>query len=264
MDAGTVYTANWKKGPTDTWDEVEKKYVAKRELVKVALISVGKTPAAFLKELKLHYNARKKNGLIVRLFGATRETVTGQLMMIAETCEWDLRHYVSHHYAKLSWSHKIGILYSIACALESMHENERIHRDLNSTNNQTFKSHLEIPINQLSLGDIDTPDCYIRLMKNCWSSNQDKRPLASELVKTLEQWHLYKKHFNQFDEAEKIRVKDMKTKGLNTTGKLIAPQKTHPQAIYVSRRLKFPIFPPDNVRNQKGLSSFLVKESAEK
>ncbi|RHZ80298.1 hypothetical protein Glove_137g28 [Diversispora epigaea] len=324
-EVGTVYTANWKKGPTDTWDGVEKKYVAKRELVKVALISVGKTPAAFLKELKLHHNSRKKHGLIVRLFGATKETVTGQLMMIAETCEWDLRHYVSHHYAKLSWSHKIGILYTIANALESMHKNEQTHRDLSSKNNQTFKSHLEIPINQLSLGDskdtipiigyykndllpyfapeilrgephtkkcdiysfgilmwelstnklpfhdsrnsklidsiryrnlrplveVDTPDCYVKLMKNCWSPNQDKRPSASELVKTLEKWHLYKKESNQFNVAEKIRIKDMETKGLNTKGKLIAPPKTHPQAIYVSRKLKFPILPPDSMTSRR-------------
>ncbi len=49
-EVGTVYTANWKEGPKDCWDDNEKKYVAKRELIKVALLSLGNSPPIFLKE----------------------------------------------------------------------------------------------------------------------------------------------------------------------------------------------------------------------
>ncbi|CAG8534931.1 9208_t:CDS:2 [Acaulospora morrowiae] len=325
-EVGTVYTANWKKGPKDAWDEVERRYAARRELVKVALISLGKAPAAFLKELKLHYNFRLRNGLVIRLFGVTRESVTGNLMMVAETCEWDLRHYVSHHYARLTWSKKLAILHTIACALESVHNGEQVHRDY-TINGQIFKSHLEIPVNELGLGDskdpipiigyykndllpymapeilrgeqpslksdiysfgilmwelstnkppfydrpsntklidsirrhglrptigVDTPDCYIELMKRCWSSNPNERPSASELTEKFGQWHLYKQNIDQFSTAERIRVRHLKEKGIDTNpGKMVAPPKVHPQAIYTSRKLKFPVLPLTGARSQR-------------
>ena len=89
---------------------------------------------------------------MIRLFGVTRESVTGHLMMVAETVEWDLRHYASHHFARLTWSRKLSILHSLACALEQLHNGEQVHRD-KTTNGKFFKNHLEIPVNELGLGD---------------------------------------------------------------------------------------------------------------
>ncbi|KAF0445840.1 serine/threonine protein kinase [Gigaspora margarita] len=215
---GTVYTANWRKGPKDAWNELENKYVAGRGLIKVALISLGKDPVSFLKELKLQYNFRTKNGLIIRLFGVTRETVTGHLMMVAETCEWDLRHYVSHHFARLTWSRKVAILHSIACALESHQNGEQVHRD-QSSNVQIFKSHIEIPVNELGLGE-----------------SKDPIPIIV---------------------SEKIRLRKMKAKGLDTTpGKMVSPPKIHPQAIYTSRKIKFPIIPLSSINSQRIKQSY--------
>src|SRR6266498_5987280 len=248
---------------------------------------------------------------MVRLFGVTRETVTGHFMMVAETVEWDLRHYVSHHFARLTWSRKLSILHSIACALEQLHNGEQVHRE-KTTNGQFFKNHLEIPVNELGLGDskdpipiigyykndllpfmapeilrnegsckksdiysfgilmwelsanrppfydkphsrhsiayknlrpsignidnTDIPDCYIELMKKCWSSNPSIRPGIKELVKQLGEWHLYKRQSEQFDQAERIRIRNMRAKGLDTSpNKLITPPRVHPQAIYTSR-----------------------------
>ena len=51
---------------------------------------------------------------MIRLFGVTREVVTGHFMIVAQTVEWDLRHYVLHHFARLIWEHKLSILHSIA------------------------------------------------------------------------------------------------------------------------------------------------------
>ncbi|CAG8604404.1 1318_t:CDS:2 [Rhizophagus irregularis] len=225
-EVGTVYTANWKKGPRDCWDENEKIYVEKKELIKVALHSLGNTPSLFLKELKRHYYSRVKSGLMIRLFGVTRETVTGHLMMVAETVEWDLRHYVSHHFARLTWERKLSILHSIACALEQLHNGEQVHRD-KTTHGKFFKNHLEIPVNELGLGD-----------------KPSLRPSIRDLVNQLGEWHLYKKQSDQFDRAERKRLSYMKSKGLDTSpNRLITPPKIHPQAIYTSRKLKFPIIP---------------------
>ncbi|CAG8637844.1 12540_t:CDS:2 [Funneliformis caledonium] len=195
-EVGTVYTANWEKGPKDCWDETESRYVARRELIKIALHSLGNSPSLFLKELKLHYFSRVHNGLMIRLFGVTRETVTGHFMMVAETIEWDLRHYVSHHFARLTWSRKLSILHSIACALEQLHNGEQVHRD-KATNGQFFKNHLEIP-----------------------------------------------KQSDEFERAERIRIRRMRSKGLDTSpNTLLTPPQIHRQAIYTSRKLKFPIIP---------------------
>lgn len=336
-EVGTVYTANWKEGPKDCWDENDKKYLPKRELIKVALLSLGNSPMIFLKELKRHYYSRVKSGLMIRLFGVTRESVTGHYMMVAETVEWDLRHYVSHHFARLTWSRKISILYSIACALEQLHSGEQVHRE-RTTNGQFFKNHLEIPVNELGLGDskdpipiigyykndllpfmapeilrsedfskqsdiytfgiimwefltnrppfynvphnpklihsiayenfrpntsTSGPESYIKLMKTCWSSDPSSRPTIRELVNQLGDWHLYKKDKDQFEKAENTRLSYMKSKGLDTSpNKLITPPKIHPQAIYTSRKLKFPIIPPNTQKMLRNTTTYEDQSSS--
>lgn len=50
-EVGTLFSANWIKGPSDTWDPVEGEYVSKRSLLKVALTSLGSSPSLFLKEV---------------------------------------------------------------------------------------------------------------------------------------------------------------------------------------------------------------------
>ena len=55
-ETGIVYTANWKKGPKDSWDEVEGKFTQKRDLLKVALVSYGDNASNFLQEVsKLNF-----------------------------------------------------------------------------------------------------------------------------------------------------------------------------------------------------------------
>lgn len=335
-ETGIVYAANWKKGPKDSWDEIERKFIRKRDLTKVALISYGNNAYAFLRELKTHYNARKHNGLMIRIFGATRESITGNYMMVAETVEWDVRHYTSHHFSHLTWSRKLGILYSIASTIESFQNDDQMMVCKGTHGSgQIYKSHIEIPTNELGLGTSKEPipvigyyknnilsyvapevlsgqlyteekstiysfgilmwelainkqpyydsssqshrhhynhnktnsksllksiihsnlrptisennsymmpECYIDLMKNCWSSDPKLRPTFRELVSVLENWHLYKKDSEAFEKSEKIRIKIMKHKGYDTTpDKLVEPTKVHPQAIYASRKLKFPI-----------------------
>ncbi|CAJ0842334.1 8378_t:CDS:2 [Entrophospora sp. SA101] len=253
-ETGIVYAANWKKGPKDSWDEIERKFIRKRDLTKVALISYGNNAYAFLKE-----------------------SITGNYMMVAETVEWDVRHYTSHHFSHLTWSRKLGILYSIASTIESFQNDDQMMVCKGTHGNgQIYKSHIEIPTNELGLGTSKEPipvigktnsksllksiihsnlrptisennsymmpECYIDLMKKCWSSDPKLRPTFRELVSVLENWHLYKKDSEAFEKSEKIRIKILKHKGYDTTpDKLVEPTKVHPQAIYASRKLKFPI-----------------------
>ncbi|KAG9292752.1 hypothetical protein G9A89_000328 [Geosiphon pyriformis] len=155
-EVGTTFTANWVKGPADSWDSDEEKYVCKQELMKVALTSLGRSDVSFLQELKINYRARKNNGLVMRVLGVTRESVTGNFMMVAETVEWDLRHYLSHHFVRLTWRQKLAILHTIACGLENLHNlhDNIIREDITRKNNShILKSHLEFQVNELGLGE---------------------------------------------------------------------------------------------------------------
>ncbi|GES91380.1 kinase-like domain-containing protein [Rhizophagus clarus] len=318
-EVGTLFSANWIKGPTDVWDPVEGEYAAKRSLLKVALTSLGSSPSLFLKELKIHYYSRTRNGLVMRLFGVTRESVTSNLMMVAETVEWDVRHYVSHHHTRLTWQNKLAILHTIASALEIVKNENQVQGEFANQNSNVIKSYVEVSVNELGLGegkelipvighyrydllpffapeiisgedynskvDIytfgmlmwefssnrppfydqphdaklinnicnglrpkfrdDTPECYGELMQRCWSPYAQDRPTISEIVKILNEWHVYGKNKDHFVNAESKRIKRVLAKGLNPNpvGRMVAPPKIHPQAIYTSRLLKFPALP---------------------
>ena len=88
----------------------------------------------------------------MRLFGVTRD-VEAKLMIVAETVEWDLRHYVSHHWAQLSWQKKIAMLYSIACDLDARQNGNDLQRSMVNT---AFKSHAEVPV--MEFGILDQPE----------------------------------------------------------------------------------------------------------
>ncbi|RIB19588.1 kinase-like domain-containing protein [Gigaspora rosea] len=260
----------------------------------------------------------------MRLFGVTRESVTNNPMMVAETVEWDLRHYVSHHFTRLTWQNKIAILYNVVCSLEIQKNGLQQLQNDYSTDYKTVKSHIEIPLNELGLGDSkdlipvigyyrydllpfiapeiiggekyspkvdiytfgmlmwefssnrppfydrphdakllndifeglrpkqrdDCPECYSDLMQLCWSTNPNQRPNVSDLVKCFSDWHLLDKDKEQFINSEQKRIKRVLAKGLNPDpGRMAAPPKVHPQAIYTSRLLKFPALPlPKNTQ----------------
>ena len=156
--------------------------------------------------------------------------------------------------------------YFIWCALEQLHSGEQVHRE-RTTNGQFFNNHLEIPVNELGLGDSKDPIPIIGYYKNdlssfMGSSDPSSRPTIRELVNQLCDWHLYKKDKDQFDKAENIRLTYMKSKGLNTSpNKLITPPKIHPQAIYTSRKLKFPIIPP-NTQKMRNTTTYEDQSSS--
>ncbi|CAG8485745.1 15194_t:CDS:2 [Acaulospora colombiana] len=237
-EVGTLFTANWAKGPADTWDHAEGQFVTKRGFLKVGLTSLGDSASLFLKELKIHFYSRNNNGLILRLLGVTRESVTNNFMMVAETVEWDLRHYVSHHFVRLTWVNKIAILHAIACALENLKSDQVQAR---YDNNNTIKSHIEIPLNELGLGegkDMIPVIGYYRY---------DLLPYIAPEILDGEKY------------SPKKRVKRVLLKGLNPDpGRMIAPPKIHPQAIYTSRLLKFPALPlpKNNQRTPKRSQSY--------
>ena len=69
-------------------------------------------------------------------------------MIVSETVEWDVRHYVSHHHTRLTWQNKISILYAIAGSLEIA----KSFQDQFEKQSNSVKSHIEVFVNELGLG----------------------------------------------------------------------------------------------------------------
>ncbi|CAB4375180.1 unnamed protein product [Rhizophagus irregularis] len=96
----------------------------------------------------------------------------------------------------------------------------------------------------------EAPRCYIDLMKQCWNSNPDNRPKATEIFESIKlfiscysikgSFKIYvgiekeQQHYEiekQFKEAEKYRESHLTS--FDENKRLV----THPHAIYTSRLL---------------------------
>jgi serine/threonine protein kinase len=72
---------------------------------------------------------------IIKFYGITQDPETKNYMMILDYAEGgSLQNYLDKNYDELNWETKIHYLYCIASALESIHGNELIHRDLHIGN----------------------------------------------------------------------------------------------------------------------------------
>ena len=79
----------------------------------------------------------------------------------------------------------------------------------------------------------DTPEYdYSDLMKQCWDPDPSKRPLISEITKTVSGWY-HKYDSNQFEQAEERRIELIQSKKLGPE----FSKKPHPKAIFTSRPL---------------------------
>ncbi|GES98360.1 kinase-like domain-containing protein [Rhizophagus clarus] len=94
------------------------------------------------------------------------------------------------------------------------------------------------------IDDQIAPKCYIDLMKKCWDSNPENRPLTIELEETIELFHnsldqkfeeKKQQHYKIEEQFKKTQVN--RTNFLQNKNNQITTQFTHPQAIYTSRLL---------------------------
>ena len=91
----------------------------------------------------------------------------------------------------------------------------------------------------------DTPECYKEIMMRCWDEDPDRRPTASEVTSIFFGWHFEKKNFQEFNNAETLRIQ-MKRQNVEA--------EFHSQAVYTSRLLEFPEVMADNGRSSKAKS----------
>jgi serine/threonine protein kinase len=100
----------------------------------------------------------------------------------------------------------------------------------------------------------DTPECFANLIKRCWDSDPSKRPHIEEIRNTITFWTHMMRDIDQFNQAEKTRLKLVEEKKLG----LKLTMEIHPGAIYTSRLLSSLISKSLSISSSSSSSSSLT------
>ncbi|GBC18024.2 kinase-like domain-containing protein [Rhizophagus irregularis DAOM 181602=DAOM 197198] len=228
----------------------------------------------FLNDLKLYSQLYSRFDAIIKLYGVTQDPNFNDNMLVMEYANGgNLHGYLQKNFANITWMDKLIILQNISEGLHSIHKKNVIHRDFHSGNillkysdsrnlwkigdfnlsqhtNSTLTSNEiygVIPYiapeifkgSQFSKGaDIysmeDTPEIYANLMKRCWNSDPNKRPLIFEILESVSWYNYdYTTKFAVFKQAEERRLELIEMKMLGPD----FSEKRHSGAIYTSRLL---------------------------
>ncbi|PKC55804.1 kinase-like protein, partial [Rhizophagus irregularis] len=131
-----IYTAGWVDGRYEEWDSKEQqlKRSGSHDVILKRLENVENANQSWIEEAKSHLNISNKWNEIVQCYGLTQDPSNGDYMLIMNKYEIDLRKYLQQNHNQLTWKERIQIITDITTALESIHGETAIHRDLHSGN----------------------------------------------------------------------------------------------------------------------------------
>ncbi|POG61732.1 kinase-like domain-containing protein, partial [Rhizophagus irregularis DAOM 181602=DAOM 197198] len=144
-----IYTAAWINGAYYEWDSEGQKLKRLREtgLVQAVILkkleNVENANQNWIEEAKSHLNISNKWGEIVQCYGLTQDPSNGDYMLVMNKMNIDLRKYLQQNHNQLTWKERIQIVTYITLALQRIHEENAIHRDLHS-GNILFKNRFSI------------------------------------------------------------------------------------------------------------------------
>ncbi|GBB96450.1 hypothetical protein RclHR1_02760003 [Rhizophagus clarus] len=104
-----------------------------------------------------------------------------------------------------------------------------------------------------------TPQCYVDLMKKCWSEDPLKRPSAKEVSNIITDW-IFRSNGETSEELESNIMEFINAPIGNN--KLIT--ESHPQAYYTSRLLDFTNKEVNEILESKYLDCIVVDKSNQK
>ncbi|EXX54219.1 Cla4p [Rhizophagus irregularis DAOM 197198w] len=131
-----IYTADWIDGKFFDWDSEgqQLKRIGSLYVVLKRLGNIENANQSWIEEAKLHLDICNKWGEIVRCYGLTQDPLNGDYMLVMPHMDVDLRKYLQQNHKQLTWKERIQIIADIALALERIHDENAIHRDLHSGN----------------------------------------------------------------------------------------------------------------------------------
>ncbi|CAG8589397.1 784_t:CDS:2 [Paraglomus occultum] len=134
---GTVYSAIWKDGPINYWDDKQEKWL-RREMYKVALKNIRSDTSDFVRELKTQYLCSTRTSTesrVIWFLGITQDPTTKSYLLVMPYAKYgDLRHFLRKNFPTCTWTQRITMLYYIAQGLNDIHSAGLIHRDFHTGN----------------------------------------------------------------------------------------------------------------------------------
>ncbi|PKY24792.1 kinase-like protein [Rhizophagus irregularis] len=131
-----IYTAIWINGRFIEWNSERQqlKRLGRQIVILKRLENVEYANQSWFEEAKSHLNISNKWSQVVQCFGLTQDPSNGNYMLVMQYMNIDLRKYLQQNHKKLTWKERIQIITYIINALERIHSENAIHRDLHSGN----------------------------------------------------------------------------------------------------------------------------------
>ncbi|EXX60005.1 Cdc15p [Rhizophagus irregularis DAOM 197198w] len=132
-----IYTATWIDGRYEDWDSKKQQLIRSIRYIQVVLKKLENVESAsqsWFEEAKSHLTISNKWSHIVPCYGLTQNPSNGNYMLVLSKMDINLREYLQQYYNQLTWKEKINITSTIFDALENIHRENSIHRDLHSGN----------------------------------------------------------------------------------------------------------------------------------
>ncbi|PKY27261.1 kinase-like protein [Rhizophagus irregularis] len=131
-----IYKAKWIGGGYYEWDFKEKQLTryGNQNVILKELENVESANRRWFEESKSHLTISNKWSVVVQCFGLTKNPSSGNYMLVMNKMEMDLRTYLKQSYNNLIWKERIQIAYYIINGIDSIHNENAIHRDLHSGN----------------------------------------------------------------------------------------------------------------------------------
>ncbi|GBB83237.1 hypothetical protein RclHR1_00100041 [Rhizophagus clarus] len=131
-----IYVAEWAKGRYIKWDTKEKKLVrsGKHKVILKKLENIESANRSWFEEATLHLNICIKWIEVALCYGITRNPLNDAHFLVMSLLDMDLRKYLQQNFKELTWKEKILITIKIIDALNSIHNENVVHRDLHSGN----------------------------------------------------------------------------------------------------------------------------------
>ncbi|PKY60336.1 kinase-like protein, partial [Rhizophagus irregularis] len=131
-----IYKASWIDGYYIEWDSKKQqlKRFGNQNVVLKKLENIENASNSWFEEVKSHLTISNKWPLIVNCYGLTQDPSNGNFMLVLNEMDVNLREYLQQNHNQLTWKERIQIAVGIIYALDDIHTEDAIHRDLHSGN----------------------------------------------------------------------------------------------------------------------------------
>ncbi|GBC12314.2 kinase-like domain-containing protein [Rhizophagus irregularis DAOM 181602=DAOM 197198] len=152
--------SSWIDGRYEEWDSKEQqlKRYGRQSVVLKKLENVENANKNWFEEAKSHLTISNKHAIIIPCYGLTKDPSIGNFYLVMFKGIIDLRKYIQQNHNQLTWKEKVQIAVDITSAIDYIHKENAVHRDLHSGNILFSKSNQRWFISDLGFcGPADKP-----------------------------------------------------------------------------------------------------------